>query len=132
MFQAEQAAKRGTCSRLQVGAVVVVDHHVISTGYNGAPRGVSHCDHSVLNSPCNISVHAEANALIFAGYPIGDSFLRSAEMYITHAPCRGCAGLMINKGIERVYFREYYRSAEGLDILRGARVHCEQVQDQKG
>lgn len=128
MLQAEQAAKRSTCSRLNVGAVVVVDHHVVSTGYNGAPSGVPHCAHFPVSSPCKISVHAEANALIFAPYPIGDTFLREPEMYVTHCPCSGCAGLIVNKGIKRVYYAEDYSTNSGLDILRAADVYFEKVE----
>lgn len=127
MMQAEQASKRSTCSRLQVGAVVVVDHHVISTGYNGAPRGVPHCEHAPVSAPCTVAVHAEANALIYAPYPIGDTFLREPEMYVTHAPCRGCAGLIINKGIMRVYYADEYRDTGGLDVLRRGGVYCEKI-----
>lgn len=128
MLQAEQAAKRSTCSRLNVGAVVVVDHHVISTGYNGAPRGVPHCWHPRISDPCTVSVHAEANALIFATYPIGYMDNVGAEIYVTHCPCRGCAGLIVNKGIQRVYYGEDYSTNGGLDILRAAGVYFEKVQ----
>lgn len=127
MLQAEQASTRSTCSRLQVGAVVVLDHHVLSTGYNGAPRGLTHCDHSAVNEPCKVAVHAEANALIFAPYPLGDTFLGEPELYVTHAPCVGCASLAVNKGIQRVYFRDYYSTSGGLDVFRKAGVYYEQV-----
>lgn len=128
MLQAEQASRRSTCSRLSVGAVVVVDHHVLSTGYNGAPRGVAHCKHGVISEPCKVSVHAEANALIFAPFPVGDTFMRDAEIYVTHCPCSGCAGLIVNKGIKRVYYGEDYSTNSGLDILSSADVYFEKVQ----
>src|SRR5690242_2598573 len=63
MLIAEQAAKRSTCSRLQVGAVLVQNNNVVGTGYNGAPRGIEHCVHTD-DTPCRISVHAEVNALV--------------------------------------------------------------------
>lgn len=123
MLLAEQAAKRSTCSRLQVGAVIVQNRQVLSTGYNGAPRGLSHCVHND-DSPCTISVHAEANALIYAG-SLPQCYLR--EMYITHAPCYDCSKLIINAGIDRVVYRDTYRSTAGLDLLREGDVYIEQL-----
>jgi dCMP deaminase len=102
---------RSTCSRLQVGAVLVRDDEVIGAGYNGAPKGVKHCVH-VDDSPCRVSVHAEANALIHARKSTTGSVL-----YVTHAPCFECAKLIINARVDHVVFAEYYRSLEGLDIL---------------
>lgn len=113
MLLAEQAAKRSTCSRLQVGAVIVQNNQVISTGYNGAPSGIVHCTH-VDDTPCRISVHAEANALIFAG-ALSPCYLR--EMYVTHLPCYDCSKLIINAGIDRVMYRDTYRTTEGLELL---------------
>jgi dCMP deaminase len=118
MLLAEQAAKRSTCSRLQVGAVIVQNRQVMSTGYNGAPRGLSHCIH-MTDTPCYKSVHAEANALIFAG-SLPQCYLR--EMYITHAPCYDCSKLIINAGIDKVMYRDTYRSVTGLDLLEEAEV----------
>lgn len=123
MLLAEQAAKRSTCSRLQVGAVIVQHRQVISTGYNGAPSGIVHCAH-VDDTPCRISVHAEANALIFAG-SLSPCYLR--EMYVTHLPCYDCAKLIINAGIDKVYYRDTYRNTEGLDLLQQGGVLIEHV-----
>lgn len=123
MLLAEQAAKRSTCSRLNVGAVVVQDRQVIGTGYNGAPRYMPHCVHTD-DSPCRISVHAEANALLFAG---AMPPCYSRVMYVTHAPCYDCAKLMINAGIDSVKYRDTYRSDEGLQLLREAGLYIERV-----
>lgn len=122
---ADGASARSTCSRLRVGALVVSNHDVLSSGYNGAPAGVAHCHH-VDDTPCRISVHAEANAIVrlkFRGH-YGE---RERVMYVTHAPCWDCAKLIINANIKRVVFREVYRSAEGLDMLQLGGVHYEQL-----
>lgn len=111
-------AERATCTRLQVGAVLARDGRVLSTGYNGAPSGEGHCDCGT--SPCWLSVHAEANALLFAARH-GVAAL-GATLYVTHAPCMNCAGWAINAGVAEVVYGQPYRSVEGLDRLRAAGV----------
>lgn len=120
---AEQVALRGTCSRLSVGAVISLDSRVVSTGYNGAPAGMSHCVHEE-DSPCTVSVHAEANALIFAARHGGGLEMNGERpvMYTTHQPCRSCAALMINARIGRVLYRHAYRDDGSTDMLRQAGV----------
>ncbi len=122
MLLAEQAAKRSTCSRLHVGAVVVQNEQVVGTGYNGAPRGIEHCVHEE-DTPCEISVHAEANALIHAR--VEPYF--ATEMYVTHAPCFQCAKLIINAQVFRVVFGEVYRDASGILLLQSGGVKVERV-----
>lgn len=111
------AATRSTCSRLQVGAVIAQDGHLISTGYNGAPSGLSHCRHEPGDdSPCRISVHAEANAINQAaryGMKVG-----GGALYLTHAPCLGCSGHILNSGIRHVFYRDTYRSDDGVHRLK--------------
>lgn len=114
---ANVVATRSTCSRLHVGAVLARDGRILSTGYNGAPTGVPHCAH-VDGQPCAVAVHAEANAVAFAarhGVTVED-----ATLYATHAPCAGCAGLIVNAGIRAVVYAEPFRSADGLNRLRVA------------
>lgn len=112
-------ARRSTCSRLQVGAVLARDGRTLSTGYNGAPSGLAHCEH-LDDEPCAVSVHAEANALIFAGRH-GVS-TEGATLYLTHAPCLGCAGLVVNAGVVEVVYAEPYRSTAGIEALGRARL----------
>ncbi len=114
---AEIWARRSTCSRLSVGAVLARDGRVLSTAYNGPPAGQPHCAHTD-DQPCVESVHAEANALLWAARH-GVSSL-GATLYVTHAPCLGCSGLVINAGIVRVVYRDPYRSSEGLARLASA------------
>jgi dCMP deaminase len=119
-------SERGTCSRLQVGAVLTRDTRVISSGYNGAPKKLEHCVHED-NSPCEISAHAEENALIFAARE-GIS-TDGTVMYTTYDPCSRCARLIINAGVkEVVYDRIYRRSTGGLDLLARAGIPTRQIE----
>lgn len=120
---AAQVARRSTCSRLQVGAVLARDGRILSTGRNGAASGEVHCDHSYdQNRPCAQSIHAEANAIIFAARHGVCS--EGATLYLTHAPCLACAGLIINGGISEVVFLRHYRSTEGIERLGDAGIPC--------
>lgn len=116
---AQWASKRSTCSRLQVGALLVRDGDILSHGYNGPARGEPHCHHPD-DSPCIPSVHAEINALAFAGRR--GVVTLGACLYITHAPCYLCAGPLINSGITLVRYAHAYRSNAGLDRLADAGI----------
>jgi dCMP deaminase len=116
---AEVFAARSTCSRLHVGAVLARDGRVLSTGYNGAPSGLPHCEH-LDDEPCTVSVHAEANALLFAARH--GVATEGAHMYCTHAPCLACAGLIVNAGLTVVAYRHTFRSRAGLDLLLAADI----------
>lgn len=107
---AEQVATRSTCDRKNIGAVIVRDKTILSTGYNGSIRGAPHCDevgHDMENGHCVRTNHAEANAIVQAaknGVAIDDS-----EIYVTASPCLTCFKLIANAGIRVVYFKEFYR-----------------------
>ncbi len=109
---ARQVATRSTCDRKHVGAVIVRDKTILSTGYNGSIRGSAHCDdvgHLMENDHCVRTVHAEANAIVQAarnGVPIDNS-----EIYVTASPCWNCFKLVANAGIRRIYYGEFYRDA---------------------
>ncbi len=110
-------AKRSTCLRRQVGAVVVKNKNILATGYNGAPRGITHCEvagciREKLNVPsgerhelCR-GLHAEQNAIIQAAYH-GTS-IAGADLYCTNRPCIICSKMIINAGIEKVYYQDGY------------------------
>jgi dCMP deaminase len=117
MSLAIETSTMATCNRLQVGAVLVQDDAVIGTGYNGAPRGLPHCD-CTPDRPCEVSVHAELN--VVANAAKNGHATAGSTLYITHAPCRGCAGVLVNAGLDKVYYRLNYRSYEGLELLRQA------------
>lgn len=112
-------SQRGTCSRLQVGAVLARDNRIVTLGYNGAPSGQVHCLH-IDNSPCLVASHAEENVIHFAarhGLPT-----QGTEMYVTHAPCGTCSRGIINAGVRAVYYGAEYRDSSGLDLLDRAGV----------
>jgi len=117
-------AKRSTCDRKHVGAVLVRDNRIISIGYNGSPSGLPHCDEDgCMPGPvgnCIRTVHAEANAIAFAARQ-GIS-TDKCMMYITTEPCLDCSKLMINAGIKEVVCMSSYRDSSGVDLLKEARV----------
>lgn len=112
-------AQRSTCSRLHVGAVLARAGRILSTGYNGAPSGVGHCEH-LDGAPCRVSVHAEGNALAFAARH--GVATEGAHLYVTHAPCGDCSGLLINAGVAAVAYLQPYRSTAGLERLDAAGI----------
>ncbi len=107
---ATQVATRATCDRKHVGAVLVRDRTILSTGYNGSIRGLPHCDevgHMMENGHCVATVHAEANAIIQAAKNgVG---IDGATMYTTASPCWPCFKLIANSGCRRIVFSEFYR-----------------------
>ena len=123
---AELVAKRSSCRRGSVGAIIVHESRPISMGYNGAPPNSPHCWElgcdtweNVHVEGCQRAIHAEANSIAWAarfGVPT-----RSATMYSTHSPCLDCSKLVVAAGIERFVYRIPYR-AERLDILAEGRV----------
>lgn len=125
----EVVSQRGTCDRLQVGAILSIGGRVISTGYNGSPQGSPHCGPLVCDkdSPCTQSVHAEANALIFAARN-GVSVLDST-MYCTHNPCSDCAKLIINSGVSEVVYKKEFRTTTGIELLTKAGIIVRQFNE---
>lgn len=118
MAQACIIAQRSTCDRAHVGVVISRDGRPLVSGYNGAPSGMPHCQHSA-DEPCLTAVHAEANAIAFAArWGVG---LQSAELFTTWTPCLACAQLIINTGIARVVWgTPYHRDNTGLPLLEKA------------
>ncbi|WP_223646390.1 cytidine/deoxycytidylate deaminase family protein [Corallococcus sp. EGB] len=107
---AQQVATRATCDRKHVGAVLVRDKTILSTGYNGAIRGLPHCDevgHMMENGHCVATVHAEANAIIQAAK--NGVSIDGATIYTTASPCWPCFKLIANSGCTRIVFGEFYR-----------------------
>lgn len=137
MQMAELTAKRSTCLRRQVGAAIVCDRHVVATGYNGAPRGIAHCEErgGCLRQQMNIpsgerhelcrALHAEQNAIIQAA-ALGQS-VEGATIYITHQPCVICAKMIINAGIKRIIIRDGYPDEMAVEILQEAGIKIEKM-----
>lgn len=113
-----------TCSRLSVGAVLARDGRSLGSGYNGAPEGLPHCYHAPESElPCTASTHAEANVI---GYAARNGVAtKGSTLYITHAPCYACSGLILAAGITRVCYSRYYGNTLGLDKLALAGIELE-------
>jgi dCMP deaminase len=116
---AKQAATRSTCDRKNVGAVIVRDKTILSTGYNGSIRGMPHCDeagHDMESGHCVGTIHAEANAIIQAAK--NGVRIEEAELYTTASPCWNCFKLIANSGIRRIYFGEFYRDEKSIRVAK--------------
>ena len=141
MDMAVLTAKRSTCLRRQVGAVIVKDKHIIATGYNGAPRGVPHCDEKggCLRQQLNVpsgerhelcrALHAEQNAIIQVA-TLGQS-IEGGTIYVTNQPCVICAKMIINAGIRRIVVKEGYPDELAVEILREAGLSIVMLEDQE-
>lgn len=116
---AHQAATRATCQRKHVGAVIVRDRTVLSTGYNGSVRGLPHCEDVgciVEDGHCITTVHAEANAILQAAK--NGVSIEGSELYTTASPCWNCFKLIANAGIRRIYYGEFYRDERSRETAR--------------
>lgn len=121
---------RATCPRRSVGALLVRDKRILSTGYNGAPRGLPHCPEDgpendwpkgcMYANHCIRSLHAEQNALLQAaliGVPC-----EGATMYVTCQPCNSCAKMIINAGIRHVIYEGDYPDEFSKELFRAANI----------
>lgn len=118
---ADQVASRSTCERKHVGAVIVRDKTILSTGYNGSLRGAPHCDdvgHDMESGHCVRTVHAESNAIAQAAKH--GVMIDRSEMYVTASPCLTCFKLVANAGITKIYYKEFYRDQRITDYAKQA------------
>ncbi len=135
---AKAASTRSSCIRRQIGAIIVKDRRLISTGYNGTPRGIKNCDEGGCPR-CNSSAesgtrldeclcsHAEENAIVQAAYH-GTS-VKGGIVYTTHSPCLLCTKLILNSGItEVVYNIEYPLSSVSMRMLKQANITLRKLQ----
>jgi dCMP deaminase len=125
---AKQVASRSTCDRKHVGAVIVRDRTILSTGYNGSIRGMPHCDdvgHMMENGHCIATVHAEANAIIQAAK--NGTAIAGADIYVTASPCWNCFKLIANSGIKKIVYHEFYRDEKILAVAQQAGIELAQV-----
>jgi len=126
---AVQVSTRSTCDRKHVGAVIVRDKTILSTGYNGSVRGMPHCDdvgHMMENTHCIATVHAEANAIIQAAK--NGTAIDGADIYVTASPCWNCFKLIANSGIRRIFYLEFYRDENVLTVAKQAGIEMRQVE----
>ena len=127
---AREVATRATCLRRSVGAVIVRDRRILSTGYNGSPPGQPHCYEVgclMEDGRCIRTLHAEQNALIQAA--LHGVSTEGATLYGTCRPCHVCARMIVGAGIRRVVFAGDPPEGWGLEVLRGAGVELVQIDD---
>jgi len=129
MKMAQVVSERSTCLRRQVGAVIVKDRQILSTGYNGSPTGLKHCaEVGCLRQKLQIpsgerteicrAVHAEQNALVQAAkHGVG---IAGADLYTTLEPCVLCTKMIINSGIKRVIYAKPYPDALAHELAEEA------------
>ena len=136
MEMAHLVSRRATCLRRRVGAVLVKDKRILATGYNGAPRGLSHClDVGCIRQEMNIpsgqrhelcrALHAEQNALIQASlYGIS---VNGATLYATNQPCIICAKMLINAGIKDIVISDGYPDKMAAEFLKQAGIRVRKI-----
>jgi dCMP deaminase len=140
MEMAQLVSSRSTCLRRKVGAVIVKEKRVLSTGYNGAPKGTAHCEQTgcireQLNVPSGTrhelcrGVHAEQNAVTQAAY-FGVS-VNGATIYTTTHPCSLCAKILINAGIKEIVYSEGYADELSKELLDEADLSIRQFKIEK-
>jgi dCMP deaminase len=125
---ARVVASRATCDRKHVGAVLVRDRTILSTGYNGSIRGLRHCaedGHMMEDGHCVRTVHAEANAIIQAAK--NGVAIDGATVYTTASPCWPCFKLIANSGCARIVFGEFYRDQRIFEYAQQLRIELAEL-----
>ena len=134
MKAAQVYAELSTAKRLQVGCVIVKDNTIIGIGYNGMPSGWDNvCETvkfkdftgTVLMKSKPEVLHAETNAI--AKVSRSSNSTDNADLFVTHAPCLECAKLIYQSGIKSVFYRDTYRSEEGIEFLQKCNVEVKQI-----
>ncbi|MBL4683150.1 MAG: cytidine/deoxycytidylate deaminase family protein [Nannocystaceae bacterium] len=123
MTIARAVATRATCDRKHVGAVIVRDRTILSTGYNGSIRGTEHCDdvgHMMVDGHCVRTIHAEMNAIIQAAGT--GTAIDNAMIYVTASPCWNCFKAIANAGLCRVAFGEFYRDERIFEVAQSLSI----------
>ncbi|TSC91326.1 MAG: cytidine and deoxycytidylate deaminase zinc-binding domain-containing protein [Parcubacteria group bacterium Licking1014_17] len=144
---AQMVATRATCNRgtdlkymsgfKGVGAVITKDRVLLSTGYNGSPRGMPHCDdkgHEMVGGHCIRTIHSEANAIAQAAK--NGVAIDGGTLYTTASPCYDCLKLIINSGIKKLVYGQFYDSRYGmskkvLDLAKKAKLEAVFIGDIK-
>jgi dCMP deaminase len=142
MEMAEVAAKNSTARRLKVGSIAVREGRILSVGYNGTPPGMdNNCENEIVEVPDGFMhipenevrylktkpevIHAEMN-LIYKLARDGESG-NGADVFITHSPCFECAKALLSVGFRKIYYRNEYRSSEGLELIKSQGIEIEQI-----
>ena len=119
-------AENSYCKRRKVGALIVKEKMIISDGYNGTPAGFENVCEDEHDRTYPYVLHAEANAITKVARSNNSS--DGATLYVTSSPCIECAKLIIQSGIRRVVFSEYYRLNDGIDLLKKAGIEVDFVE----
>ena len=136
---AHVVAKRSTCLRRSVGAVIVKNRQIVATGYNGTPKDLPHCSEvgclreqlkvpSGKNHELCRGIHAEQNAVVQAAY--NGVSVNGGTLYCTHQPCVVCTKILINAGIARVVYEQGYPDPFALELFDEAGVTVEQFHEE--
>jgi len=131
MSIAKLVATRSTCLRRKVGAVLVKDRRILATGYNGAPVGIRHCeDTGCLRERLSVrpgerhelcrGLHAEQNVIIQAAYH--GATTKGTTLYSTHMPCIICSKMLVNAGVEKIFFLNGYPDSLAEEMLSEANI----------
>ena len=127
---AREVTSRSACDRKHVGAVIVREKTILSTGYNGSIKGLPHCDEvgcEMVDGHCVRTTHAEANAIVQAaknGIQINQS-----EIYVTASPCYDCFKLIANAGINVIYYDEFYRDKRIIEKSKEIGIQLASLED---
>jgi dCMP deaminase len=131
-------AKRSTCTRAQVGAVIVRGRSILATGYNGSPAGMPHCldvgclvyesrtPDGNIEENCFRTIHAEINAIAQAAR--NGSSIAGADVYVTHTPCIHCLKVLVNTGVKRVVYAKAYKLDTIEELLDRSGMQLQQVE----
>jgi len=131
MEMAHVVKKRSTCLRRQVGAILVKHKHILSTGYNGAPKGLAHCSEvGCLREKMHVpsgerhelcrGLHAEQNAIIQAA--VFGTSIKGSILYCTNTPCVVCAKMLINAGVTEIIYAGDYPDELAQNILSESNI----------
>jgi dCMP deaminase len=127
---AKVVSSRSTCDRKFVGAVIVRDKTILSTGYNGSIRKSEHCSeigHMMENDHCVGTIHAEANAIIQAAK--NGVCIDNSAIYTTASPCWPCFKLIANSGIRRICYGEFYRDQRIFDFAKKLSIELAKIDE---
>jgi dCMP deaminase len=131
-------SKRATCLRRKVGAVLVKDKQILATGYNGAPRGITHCEVAgCLREQIGVpsgqrheicrGLHAEQNVILQSA--LHGVSVKGSTIYITNSPCSICAKMIINAGINEIVVFDDYPDKMAMEFLKEAKVALRKLKD---
>ena len=128
----EIVAKRSTCNKIEVGCIIVKNRLILSTGYNGAPKGMPHCIDVgclIYNNHCIRSLHAEVNAIIQCAS--SNMSTKGSYVYVTHLPCWQCSLMLINAEVEKIFYANDYVDDRGnqLELLKKANIKVIKIGD---